>query len=241
MKVADLRDALKSALSELQEYDEMEGLLASEAGDGGDEEPAGGVGAMLQLILREVRAIRGERAEVSKLRQECQELRSVVAQQQAFMEQLDARDRQCNVVLTGVPEEDAADLDGATSDAEKCDMVLSKMGVQGVQQLEVSRLGKPADGRNRPILLRVASRIERDRVLADTKALKEAGPAYKGIYVKKDTHPATRKEWKRLRDAEKYEKQKAENQGCIIELDTKSRELRRDGVVIDRWCPTYFP
>ena len=50
-----------------------------------------------------------ERAEVAKIREECEELRAVVAQQQRFMEQLDSRDRDCNLIITGVPEEEAFD------------------------------------------------------------------------------------------------------------------------------------
>ena len=60
------------------------------------------------------------------------------------------------------------------------------------------------------------------------------------IYVKKDLHPATRKEWKRLRDVVAAEKAKPVNQGCAITLDYKSRQVTRDGVVIDKWRPTYF-
>ena len=55
--------------------------------------------------------------------------------------------------------------------------------------------------------------------------------------MKKDVHPAIRKEWKRLRDVEAAEKVKPVNQGCTIQLDYKCREVNRDGVVIDKWSP----
>ena len=41
---------------------------------------------------------------------------------------------------------------------------------------------------------------------------------YKKIYIKKDSHPEVRKEWKRLRDAEDAEKSKSVNAGCNIRL-----------------------
>ena len=239
MRVVDLRDALKSALTELREHDEVEAAVSQDTEDV-DDGSSVKIGSTLKHILTELRALRAERGEVKQLRQECNALREVVTQQQVFMEQLDARDRQCNVLITGVPEEQDGDLESAVSDGDKCDVILQKMGVRDVQPVEISRVGRPQEGRKRPILLKVASKGVREKVLENTKALKEAGPLYKSIFVRKDTHPATRNEWKRLKDAESSEKEKPENQGCTIELDFRSRELRRDGVVIDRYTPSYF-
>ena len=64
--------------------------------------------------------------------------------------------------------------------------------------------------------------------------------SYKKIYIKKDTHPGVRREWKRLKDAEEEEKKKATNVGCNIRLDYKERVLYRDNVIIDRWQPHPF-
>ena len=63
---------------------------------------------------------------------------------------------------------------------------------------------------------------------------------FKKIYVKKDTHPGVRKEWKRLYDAMAQEQRKPENAGANIQLDKKERVLRRDGRVIDKWKPSFF-
>ena len=95
----------------------------------------------------------------------------------------------------------------------------------------------PGNGRNRPILAKAPSKEQRDKILENTKALREASPSYRRIYVKKDVHPAIRKEWKRLRDVEAAEKAKPVNQGWTIQLDYKRREVTRDGVVIDKWSP----
>ena len=79
----------------------------------------GGVDGTLQLILAELRMIRTEsaeeRAEMAKIRAECDELR--VTQQQHFMEQLDSRDRERNLIITGLPEEEA--FDGTVKDQGK--------------------------------------------------------------------------------------------------------------------------
>ena len=107
--------------------------------------------------------------------------------------------------------------------------------------LDTTRLGKAEAGRNRPILAKVPSRAARDKILENTKELRAAGPAYRRISVKKDRHPAIRKEWKRLRGVETAEKGKPVNQGCTIRLDYKKREITRDGVVIDKWSPSFLP
>lgn len=71
--------------------------------------------------------------------------------------------------------------------------------------------------------------------------MKQAADEYSKIYVKKDVHPSVRKEWSRLRDAEKAEKERPENAvGCEIRLDTQERKLYKDGVVIDGWNQQFF-
>ena len=103
------------------------------------------------------------------------------------------------------------------------------------------RLGKSVQpGRKRPILVRVRNKVSRDAILEKTRVLKEAGDVYKNIYVKKDVHPAVRKEWNRLKDAERTEKEKPENQGVEIKLCAKERKLYRGNVVIDSWTPHPF-
>ena len=49
-----------------------------------------------------------------------------------------------------------------------------------------------------------------------------------------------RREWKRLYDAEKTEKDCPDNEGLIIRLDTKTRKLYKGDVIIDSWKPHNF-
>lgn len=60
------------------------------------------------------------------------------------------------------------------------------------------------------------------------------------IYVKKDVHPALRREWIRLHDAERAEEERANNLGCVVRFYTKERKLYRDDIVIDRWSLQAF-
>ena len=51
----------------------------------------------------------------------------------------------------------------------------------------------------------------------------------------KDTHPVVREVWKRLKEAEKREKEKPENVGSNIYINYKERQLYKDGQVIDKF------
>ena len=246
MSTDEMRVALTACVSELEAFDELEDNEA-----GGDKEvPVGGKVThapcrhdedVLQKILDELRAMRAERAadraEMTTLKQQYSVLQNTVAQQQRYLEYVDSRDRECNVIITGVPEDTT--LDGATTDEDKVGKVLAVIEADSVP-VTVSRLGVRNSGRCRPILVKTPSKEGRSIVLANTKKLKEADQCYRRVYVKKDIHPSIRKEWKRLRDAEEAERRKPANQGCTINLDTQRRVLTRDGVIIDRWQPSFF-
>ena len=71
------------------------------------------------------------------------------------------------------------------------------------------------------------------------KNLKGKGGDFTCVFIKKDIHPASRKEMMRLRNREKEERQKPDNQGVDITYDWQNRVLLRDGVVIDRYFPNF--
>ena len=163
----------------------------------------------------------------------------VIARQQSYLEALDRKERETKLVVLGVPDEGET-LAGASRDEEKLKKVWEVLD-EDVNIRSYQRLGRPGDGgRKRPILVTVETRHIRDTILAKTRKLKDAGRPYERIFVKKDVHPSIRKEWKRLRDAEAAEKDRPENEGCVIRLDFREKKLYRDGEVIDRWNPTPF-
>ena len=88
--------------------------------------------------------------------------------------------------------------------------------------------------------LTLRDKTVRGGILDQAKNLKTRSEPYSKIYVKKDVHPSVRKEWQRLRDAEKTERDRPENVGCVVRLDTRERKLYRDGCVIDSWRPQSF-
>ena len=60
------------------------------------------------------------------------------------------------------------------------------------------------------------------------------------MYIKKDVHPAFRKEMWRLYEAEKRERDRPENQGKTVIFDKEERVLTVDDVIIDRYNPQLF-
>lgn len=176
----------------------------------------------------------------AELNERVEKQAEIIARQQRYLEMIDRKDREMNVIVLGLPDENEA-LDGATTDVDKLNRLMNKVGVDNVQYQQ-RRLGTAGEGqrRNRPLLLTIRDQDTRLRVLANAKHLKTAGGVYSKIYVKKDVHPGVRKEWRRLREAEQREKERPENIGCDIRLDTRERKLYRDHEVIDSWNPMFF-
>ena len=208
---------------------------------------------MLHQVLDEVKAIRAERTSIQK---DINELQKKLADQdeqisdlkicnqnmlkavefhQRMLEQLDSKERACNVVVTELKED--IPFEGAVTDQEKCSKIFEKIEVD--VEFQAIRLGKK-DQYPRPILVMTKTPEDRKLLLDNAKKLKDAGDIYTAIYVKKDTNPGVSREWKRLRESEKREKDKEENAGCEIKLDYRKRLLLKDGITIDRWQPSFF-
>ena len=122
----------------------------------------------------------------------------VIAKQQKYLEQIDRKERECNIVILGVPE-DGAPLDDATNDCDKVKKIWNAASIT-TEMKSLRRLGRPDSNKKRPILVVVPSRGDRDSVLEKAKELNDAGEVYKYIYIKKDIHPSVREEWKRLHE-----------------------------------------
>lgn len=181
----------------------------------------------------------GVNKKVDHLQDQVNKQNEIISKQQRYLEYLDRKDREKNLIITGVPDENEA-LMGATNDEEKLGKIWSEAGIaEDIQGYR--RLGIIGEGRRcRAILLTLNSREARDRVLTKAPQLKQGNKACEKIFIKRDVHPSIRNEWKRLRDAEKVEKERPENVGCVIRLDTRERKLYKDGVVIDSWSQLSF-
>ena len=165
---------------------------------------------------------------------------NIIIKQQLYLERIDRKERECNIVLLGVPEEGVA-LEGATSDTEKVSKVWEAASIT-CEIKSQKRLGQPGiykDGTARrgprPLLLVVGSQQDRDATLVKSKELNTPGKeAFKKIFIKKDVHPSVREEWKRLHDVVKAEKER--DSEANIYLDFKGRKVMKDESVIDQWA-----
>ena len=168
---------------------------------------------------------------MTKLQEKVDKQAEIIASQQNFLEAFDIKERETRLIILGKPDESES-LEGETADQGKLQKVWSQIG-EIPEVKSCRRLGRgEASVRE--------AREARDKVLANTRKLKEAGAKYERIFVKKDVHPSVRNEWKRLRDVEAAEKGRPENVGCVIQLDTRERKMYRDNVVIDSWQPAPF-
>ena len=197
-------------------------------------------------LLDELRSVKQAIAEVATLKQEVTRLsekldnaHKVIHQQQLFLESLDGRDRRHNLIATGVAE-DADEL--GNGDIEKISNIMeaAECGEEDRSRWSMKRLGQRDDRSKRLILITVNDQNQRDSILRKAKNLKNAQQPASTVYIKKDVHPAMRKETARLRKREREEKEKVENVDVNITYDWKNRVLTRDGVIIDRFMTHFF-
>ena len=185
--------------------------------------------------------------EIRNLRRDNEKMVETIAQHQKMLEILEADKRAGNLIISGLPEEEES-MDGAVTDNDKIKKVLSVMGVEDVGVKSVARLGarRTAGGAaherpyRRPVKVVLANSSQRQRVLENTNKLKDAGDTMKRVYVKKDVHPLVRKELNRLREVEKKEKDKPENQGKNVRYDYKERKVYVDSVIVDSYQGSFF-
>ena len=178
------------------------------------------------------------RKQVDELRQQVLKQNQVIAKQQQFLEQLDRKERECNLVILGVPDENES-LEGATSDDDKVKKIWEKAGIT-CHIKSTLRLGKAGGSRRRPVLAVVESRANRDTALEKARTLKSLNDTYNRIYIKKDVHPSVREEWKRLREVVQREKDRPENASSAINFDVRERKVYKDNVLIDQWSMLSF-
>ena len=157
-------------------------------------------------------------------------LEETLQNHQRYLDQVDAKKRETNIIITGVSETPNGD-----GDDRAVKSIFQAVGCETVQPVKISRIGKKNEdlGRKRPILVVTESNEERMKILKSKNKLKDSNAEFKSVYIKADEPLCVQKEWKRLKDALKREKVAPSNVGCTIRIDYKKRELLRDTQVID--------
>lgn len=202
----------------------------------------------LDKILEELKVNKTERDllrdQLQALSEENKRLGRIIYQHQRYLETVDAEKRLGNLIITGIPEGQLVLGDETLiTDEDKCKAIFTAIGKQDTKFREILRLGKtPTDANayTRPVKVCLENPPDRKAILENAKQLKEAGDTFKRIYIKKDMHPGIRKEFARLKESEKTEKQKPENQGKQVVYDHSTRQVKVDGIVVDQFQPTFF-
>ena len=178
--------------------------------------------------------LRAVKVENQQLRADVDKLTGVIASQQRYLEIVDAKERARNLFIIGVSETER--LLNAETDAQKLKLIVKALGLkeEELSKLIIQCLGKARDdGKPRPVLVTMPDGQSRTSALKQAPSLKNADNNFAGIRVKKDVHPAIRREWARMFRSEEIEREKPENQGCKIEFDRRKRQILKDGEVID--------
>ncbi len=180
------------------------------------------------------------RNDVDCLSDKVNTLTEALMQHQKYIEGMEARQRSGSVIMSGVPEQDlVVDGDTARSDDEKCAAVLKKIGQDNVGVKSVVRLGKPGN-RSRIMKVALVNPNQRKDILEAAKTLKNAGGTFKHIYIRKDVHPMVQREFNRLRQVERAEKEKPENVGRNVRYDATNRAVYVDDKIVDQFKAQFF-
>ena len=249
MTNATLKVTLTNLIEKIGET-EQGAAVSEDAGDG----PATAANTdtvtnkLLEQILTEVKKFNTEkeavRVELQELKATNELLLDAVTQQQRFLEELDTDRRSKNLIVLGIPEGNmTVNQVTASTDSEKVNLVFGAMGCENLDVNSTQRLGKisPGNDRARPVKVGLSSPEQRQNaVTAGLKLAESSNHVLKEIKVKKDVHPAIRKEFGRLFELERTEKAKPENTGKEVVFDKRRRVLMVNGQVIDRYKPAFF-
>ena len=242
MKLPDCKKLLLEYVSELREYDEILGEYDNDGEDAGNRPLtmmrmfAAGMEKM-KVLQTKVDNMTSSYEETKTQNQEHEKIKDTLELQQSMVESLDRKTRESHIIITGVKEDQP--LEEAGTDEEKCKKILTTIGCteEGDSVKSVLRLGK-SDNKKRPLLVVGKDVAWRNKIIDNTEKLKTAGVTYKEVFIKKDVHPAVRREWWRLHSTKEREEGRPENVGHKISIDYKRRVVLRDDVVIDKWSPT---
>ena len=161
-------------------------------------------------------------------------LKSIISKQQHSLSMIDARERECNVIVSGLSEENiTVGGEELQNDKDKVAAVLVEIDAPLPAEYSVERIGKESANYTRLIKLNVGSKINRDAILSKSKDLKNNPEAsVNSVYLKKDLHPVLVHENNRLRRKMKDLQKLDINNGKEIKL--LKGKLLIDNSVVDQ-------
>lgn len=174
-RLAELRKMQRNQLTRINKEEIIETRFSAQ-----DEDETLGLTALcekLNAVVAEVaepkKIITSPESFVDKkfveLNERIEKQADITSGQQRFLDSLDRRGREANVMVLGLLDEGEA-LDGAVTDTWKLEKVWELVGVAGVA-CQHRRLGAHTEGgrRNRPLLLTIPQKDTRSHILANTK------------------------------------------------------------------------
>ena len=185
---------------------------------------------------------------IKKVEEKAAAQTDVHATQQKYLETIDKEKRSKNLVFLGIAEADVENEENRyEADKETIEEILQLIEVDDSVDIKtIKRLGRLKDRdenddderqQKRPLLVTVDNEEMRDHALLNAKKLKDVaeGEPHHKVFIKKDEHPAHRREMKRLYDAWKTEKEKPDNVGKEVIFDRRKKEIRCNGKVFDQY------
>jgi hypothetical protein len=170
----------------------------------------------------------------------------IVAQHQKYLEHMESTKRAKNLIIYGITEKQTLAVEEPNTDlgdVEKVSEIFQFLDMTSIKIVHMQRLGKTPENnasRPRPILVSLESTSERNNVLDVANKLKQGPETFRKIYIKKDVHPAIRREYERLRKVEKEEREKPQNQGKTVKYEQETRQVTVNGLPIDSFHPQLF-
>lgn len=179
-------------------------------------------------ILKEMK--QSLKKEVAENIKEClqQDITECIKQQvlQDLKEKEDKENRSKNIVIYGVPESKANNLDEKERDDTNacCDIIENGVKVKEFRVIRVKRLGKEEENvnRNRPMLVELKDSESKWNIIKNAKNLKTAHHSFHRIFIALDQTKKEREESKSLREQLRAKREAGETGWTI-----RNRMLRR--------------
>ena len=174
-------------------------------------------------------------SENNQLKEETAILTDIIVNMQSSLNKIDGDGRANNLIISKIPEGKMTvhnEID-SEDDKVKINHLLSKLELEDesiIENIEINRLGQPKPGVSRLIKVKLQSSADRNKILENTKILKNLQEPWSNIYINKDLHPVYSKQNKRLRDKMAKIKMEPQNRGKNIRI-VKGKLMVDDNVV----------
>ena len=163
---------------------------------------------------------------------------TVINMQKAF-NSMDQGERSTKAIIQHLPETDIeGPVEGMTltNDIDKihqiCQFMEHNISKEMINNLDISRIGKPREGIPRMVKIVFANMADRDAFTKNSSKMKGAPEIWKKVYIKKDQHPVYIAENNRLRKKMSDLRKIPENNDK--EVIIKNGKLTINGAIIDQ-------